>query len=186
MTKIILATSNKHKLTEIKAINKYNDIFFETINENFNPDETGNSFVENAIIKAQAAGKLTHSYCLADDSGLCIDYLDGRPGIFSSRYADTQEEKINKILNELQGVKEKDRTAHFSCAMVLTDYNEGKVEGYISLEQKGINGFGYDPIFYIPKYSKTIAELPEDIKNSISHRANALIPMLTWINKNIK
>ncbi len=193
MIKIILATSNKHKSAEIQAVNKYSGIIFDTVKDKFNPAETGGAFIENAVIKAKTAGKMTKSFCLADDSGLCVDFLDGRPGIYSSRYADTQQEKIEKILNELNGVKKKDRTAHFICSMVLADSSgnilhatEGRLDGYISEEPKGSNGFGYDPVFFIPEYSKTVAELSDDIKNSISHRAKALIPMLEWINQNIK
>ena len=192
MKRIILATSNPHKLEEINSINKSSDIIFDVVKGDFTPEETGKTFTENAIIKAQEASRIMKTYCLADDSGLCVDALEGRPGIHSARYADTQKQKISKLLNELKEVPFEKRTAHFTCAMVLTDGNgkiiheeEGKVFGFIDCEAKGTNGFGYDPIFYLPEYNQTIAELPEKIKNTISHRANALIPMLKWINENL-
>ena len=192
MKKIVLATSNPHKLDEINAINNNCEIVFDVINGNFDPEENGKNFVENATIKAVCGSKVSNSYCLADDSGLCVDALDGRPGIFSARYADSQQEKIEKLLAELKDIPKEKRTAHFTCAMVLTSPNgevlhieEGRVDGYIDFERKGENGFGYDPIFFVPKYNKTMAELPEEVKNSISHRANALMPMLKWINENL-
>ena len=192
MIKIILATSNHHKLEEINEINKNPNIIFDVINGNFNPDETGKTFKENALIKAQEAAKIMKTFCLADDSGLCVDALEGQPGIYSARYAATQKEKIEKILNELKSVPYDYRTAHFTCSMALVDKNgnpvhfeEGKVFGYFDDTPKGSNGFGYDPIFFLPEYNQTIAQLPVNIKNNISHRANALKPMLKWIEENI-
>ena len=192
MLKIILATSNPHKLEEINAINKNPEIVFDVVQGDFNPVENGKNFMENAIIKAQEASKIMNTYCLADDSGLCVDALNGRPGIYSARYAPTQKEKIEKLLKELNQVPQEKRQAHFTCAMALVNSKgeilhtqEGRVEGFIGYEAKGTNGFGYDPIFYVPEYKQTIAELPEEIKNKISHRANALIPMLKWIEENI-
>lgn len=192
MIKIIIATSNPHKLEEINKINTNKNIVFDVVKGDFNPDENGNTFLENASIKAKEAAKIMQTYCLADDSGLCVDALEGAPGIHSARYADTQKEKIEKLLNELKMVPYDYRTAHFTCAMVLTDKNgkelhkeEGKVFGYIDDSPKGTNGFGYDPIFFVPKYDKTIAELPEETKNEISHRSNALRPMLKWIEENL-
>lgn len=192
MIKIILATSNPHKLEEINAINTNKNIIFDVVKGDFNPDETGTTFYENALIKAKEAAKIMQTYCLADDSGLCIDALEGQPGIHSARYAATQKEKIEKILKELNMVPYDYRAAHFTCSMVLVDKDgnevhkqEGKVFGYIDDSPKGTNGFGYDPIFYVPEYNKTMAELPEEVKNRISHRANALKPMLEWIEENL-
>ncbi len=192
MIKIILATSNPHKLEEINAINTNPEIVFDVIKNDFNPYENGKTFKDNALIKAKEAAKITKTYCLADDSGLCVDALAGEPGIYSARYAPTQKEKIEKLLNELKGVPYDFRGAHFTCAMVLVDENqnpihseEGKVFGYIDDTPKGTNGFGYDPVFFVPEYDKTIAELPEEIKNTISHRAKALKPMLKWIEENL-
>lgn len=192
MIKITIATSNPHKLEEINAINKNSDIVFEVIKGEFNPEENGKTFEENAIIKAKAAAKIAKTYCLADDSGLSVDSLEGRPGIYSSRYADTPEKRISKLLGEMRGLPYDDRTAHFTCSMVLADKNgnilnteTGKVFGYIDDCPKGKNGFGYDPIFYLGEYNKTMAEISEEEKNKISHRANALKPMLKWIENNL-
>jgi len=192
MIKIILATSNPHKLDEINAINTNPKIVFDVVKGDFNPDETGVNFKENALIKAQEAAKIMRTYCLADDSGLCVDVLEGRPGIHSARYAPTQSEKIEKLLNEMKDVPYDWRQAHFVCSMALVDSDgnlihseEGKVFGFIDDSPKGEKGFGYDPIFFVPQYDKTIAELPEEVKNNISHRANALKPMLKWIEENL-
>ncbi len=192
MKRIILATSNPHKLEEINSINKSSDIIFDVVKGDFTPEETGKTFTENAIIKAQEASRIMKTYCLADDSGLCVDILNGRPGIYSARYAPTQKEKIEKLLNEIKQVPNEKRQAHFTCAMVLVNAQgdiirtqEGRVDGYIANEARGTNGFGFDPVFYLPKYDKTVAQLPEEIKNTISHRANALIPMIKWIENNI-
>lgn len=192
MIKITIATSNPHKLEEINSINKSSNIEFDVVKGEFNPIEDGLNFQENALIKAKEAAKIMRTYCLADDSGLCVDALEGKPGIHSARYANTQEEKIKKLLNEMKDVPYDWRSAHFTCAMVLTDGNGnllhseiGKVFGYIDDTPKGNNGFGYDPIFFIPSKNKTMAELSEEEKNNISHRANALKPMLKWIEENL-
>ncbi len=190
MKKIIIATSNPHKLTEMNNINSFSDIMFDVIKGEFNPDENGKTFLENAIIKAKEGAKITGEYCLADDSGLCVDALNGLPGLHSARYAETREKRIQRLLSELKGVKE--RNAHFICTMALVspDGNvlhttEGRVNGKIIDELKGLNGFGYDPVFFIPEYNQTMAQMSEEEKNKISHRSNALRPMLEWINENI-
>ena len=192
MIKIILATSNPHKLEEINAINKNPNIVFDVVKGDFDPIEDGKDFLENATIKAKEASKIMKTYCLADDSGLCVDVLEGRPGIHSARYADTQQEKISKLLNEMKDVPYDWRGAHFICSMVLVDADmkvvhseTGRVYGYIDDSPKGTNGFGYDPIFFVPAKNKTMAELPEDVKNDISHRSNALKPMLKWIEDSL-
>lgn len=192
MIKITLATSNLHKLDEINAINKDKDIFFEIIKEKFTPIENGKTFEENAAIKAIEATKITKTYCLADDSGLCVDCLEGRPGIYSNRYAETKEKRIEKLLSEMKGIPFDDRSANFTCAMVLATpdgeilHKEiSRVYGYIDDSPKGKNGFGYDPIFYLSEYDKTMAELDETEKNKISHRAKTLKQMLKWIKENI-
>ncbi len=190
MIKIILATSNPHKLEEINKINANSDIIFDVVKGVFEPEENGQSFIENAAIKAKEAAKILKTFCLADDSGLCVDILNGRPGIYSARYAKTQEEKINKLLFELKN--KESRKAHFECAMVLVDKDgnilheeKGRLDGFIANAPKGVNGFGFDPVFYLSEYGKTVAELPDYVKNKISHRANALKPMLAWINNNL-
>ena len=145
--------------------------------------EDGKTFEENALIKARAICKLAGEMVLADDSGLEIDYLNKEPGIYSARYMgeDTSYHIKNKsLIDRLEGVPDEKRTARFVCAIaaVLPDGKElvvrGTVEGIIGYEEKGENGFGYDPIFYLPERGCTTAELPPEEKNSISHRGNAL------------
>ncbi len=189
MIEIVLATTNPHKVFEINAIANKHGINFIKVCEGFDPIEDGNSFEENSAIKAKEASKLMKSYALADDAGLCVNSLNGRPGLHSARYAPTQEEKIKKLLNELNNCN--DRTAQFVCTMVLTDKNgnilnttKGICEGKIALEPSGNGGFGYDPIFEIDSLNKTMADLTPDEKNTISHRAQALLPMLKWIKTN--
>lgn len=189
---ITVATGNPNKLIEISEINPFKEITLKKVDGNFNPDENGSTFEENAYIKAKSASLIVKGYAFADDTGLCVDALNGGPGLHTARYAPTQEEKIEKILNALKGIPFKNRTARFICNMVLTDKDGaiihktiGKVEGYIAEKAAGCGGFGYDPVFFIPEYNKTIAELPEGEKNKISHRAKALIPMLEYIKNNL-
>lgn len=190
--KIIIATANPHKLEEINGINSYDNIEFSIVKGDFNPDENGSTYEENAFIKAFEAARLTNAVSLADDSGLSVDALDGAPGLHSARYADSQDSRIEKLLENLKDVPQEKRTAHFISSMVLVDSNgnilhktEGKVDGIIIDQRKGTHGFGYDPVFYLPEFNKTMAELDFDTKNSLSHRARALQPMLEWISKNL-
>jgi XTP/dITP diphosphohydrolase len=189
---LTVASGNEHKIKEMNGINPFSEILLKKIDTEFNPIENGLTFEENAIIKAKAASKIIHDYSLADDSGLCIDYLNGAPGIYTARYAPSQSQKIDRVLNELKNIPFEKRKAHFSCCMVLTDKNEnvihktiGRIDGYIAFKKSGNGGFGYDPIFYVPKYNLTLAELPENEKNKISHRYNALLPMLQFIKTKI-
>lgn len=189
---IVIATGNPHKLEEINAINKYDDINFSLVEGEFNPVENGKDFNENAYIKAAAAAKMMKTYCLADDSGLCVNTLNGAPGLHSARYAGTQSEKIKKILTELKDVPFEKRDAFFVSIMMLVDKDgqiihstQGRVDGYIIDTAKGSNGFGFDPVFFIPEYNKTMAEMDSKLKNSVSHRAKSLNSMLEWINKNL-
>jgi len=185
MDRLIIASGNTGKIREIKEILK--DLPLQVISmkeAGYNPefDETGATFAENAMIKAKALSRVAEGIVLADDSGLEIDFLNGAPGIFTSRFAGentSQEEKNKKIINLLKGIDKKYRTARFVCsiAVVSRDFSftvEDSVEGIISEEPRGNAGFGYDPIFFVPEYRKTFAELPEEIKNKISHRARAL------------
>lgn len=190
--KIVIATANPHKLEEINGINSYEDIEFSIVQDNFDPDENGSTYEENAFIKAFEAAKIMGAISLADDSGLSVDALDGAPGLHSARYADSQDSRIEKLLENLKDVPNGKRTAHFISSMVLVDKDgnilhktEGKVDGLIIDERKGANGFGYDPVFYLPEFNKTMAELDFETKNSLSHRARALKPMLEWITKNL-
>ena len=192
MKKIVIGTSNPHKLTEMNSINTFSDICFETVKGEFDPDENGKTFLENAIIKAKAGAVLTGEYCLADDYGLCVDFLGGQPGLMSARYETTREKRIQKLLNEMSSAPKDKRNAHFICTMALCSpkgevlhTTQGRVDGVIIEELKVLNGFGYDPVFFIPEYNQTMAEMSEEDKNKISHRANALKPMLEWIEANL-
>lgn len=187
---IVLGTGNPHKVFEINEIvksNGYDDIVFVPAPSGFAPEENGTTFEENSYIKAYEASKLTGTVSLADDSGLCIDALNGAPGLYSARYAGSQDEKINRILNELEGVE--NRKAKFVCFMTLVDKNgdiifktNGECAGQMVKERKGINGFGYDPVFMPDGYDITLAEMSETEKNLISHRGRALVKMLKLIS----
>jgi len=188
MLKIVLATSNPHKVEEINAITKGLGIEFVLPPNGFDPIEDGETFEDNALIKAKEANKLTEMPALADDSGLCVDALDGGPGIYSCRYADTPQARIEKLLSELKDMPDEKRGAKFVCAMVLLDKNgdvlfsdRGECHGKIAYESKGQNGFGYDPVFVVDGTNLTMAELSEDEKNKISHRALALNKVINFI-----
>lgn len=186
MKRMIFATGNENKMKEIREILGALPLEILSMKEaGVSADivEDGKIFEENALIKARAICKLAGEMVLADDSGLEIDYLNKEPGIYSARYMgeDTSYHIKNKSLIErLEGVPDEKRTARFVCAIaaVFPDGKElvvrGTVEGIIGYEEKGENGFGYDPIFYLPERGCTTAELPPEEKNSISHRGNAL------------
>lgn len=187
--RIIFATGNQGKMKEIRMI--LADIGMPVVSmkeAGVSADivEDGNSFEENAIIKAKAIMQLTGEIAMADDSGLEIDFLDGAPGIYSARFMgeDTSYDiKNTALIEKLQGVPDEKRTARFACAIacafpdgtVLTSY--GTMEGIIGYEIKGENGFGYDPIFYLPEYGCTSAEITPEQKNELSHRGKALRSM---------
>ena len=181
--KLILASNNAHKLEEIRAIlgGEFEEILslreagivHETV-------EDGQTFLENAEKKAREIAELTGCCALADDSGLCVDALDGAPGIYSARFAGVHGDDVanNRLLLEkLEGVE--NRAAHFTCAMALVrpDGSVLRAEGYfygqIAHEEAGVNGFGYDPLFYLPERGCTSAQLSPEEKNAISHRARA-------------
>ncbi len=192
MIEIVLASSNPHKVEEINAISHTHGVHFVKVKDGFDPVEDGETFEENSFIKAREASKLMCAYALADDTGLCVEALDGRPGIYSARYAPTQEEKISKLLGELENVRESERSAKFVCSMVLTDKNGdivhktlGECKGAIAFEPAGCGGFGYDPIFLVDGLGKTMAEMSAEEKNTLSHRALALIPMIQWLKENL-
>ena len=155
-------------------------------------EENGQSYEENALIKARAVAAFTKDVVMADDSGLEIDYLNKEPGIYSARYLgeDTPYSVKNaNLINRLEGVPDEERTARFVCAIaaVLPDGRElttlATIEGRIGYEEKGANGFGYDPIFYVPRFDKTTAELTEEEKNQVSHRGKALQLMKEELKK---
>lgn len=188
--KIILASSNPHKVKEINAIVSGTGLEFILPPEGFDPIEDGETFEENSLIKAKAAWDLGKTLTLADDSGLCIDALNGAPGIHSARYADTPQARINRVLGEMNGVE--NRSARFKCCMTLLNPDgeiafayTGVCEGSIVAEQRGVNGFGYDPIFLVEGTEKTMAELSEEEKNEISHRGRALNEVLKYL-KNVQ
>ena len=188
--KIVLGTNNEHKLAEINEISKDYDIEFILPGNNFSPIENGENFEQNSYIKASEASRLTNCISLADDSGLCVEALNGEPGIYSARYDDTPQKRINKLLKNL--ANSTNRRAKFVCDMTLVDesgnilnHEVGECHGKISQIQSGINGFGYDPIFIPDGYNITMAEMSEDLKNSISHRSVALQKMLDYIKNSL-
>ena len=186
MKRIIFATGNAGKMVEIRAILADLGIPVLSMKEaGITADivEDGKSFEENADIKAKAIMELTGDVVLADDSGLEIDYLNGEPGIYSARYMgeDTSYEiKNQNLIDRLAGVPKEKRTARFVCAIAAAFpdgtvlHSRGTIEGIIGYEAKGENGFGYDPIFYLPKYQCTTAELSPEKKNELSHRGEGL------------
>lgn len=184
--KIVFATGNSHKVHEINEISKGSGIEFILPPAGFNPVEAGETFLENSYIKAKEASKLSGSISLADDSGLCTEALNGEPGLYSARYAPTAQERIDKLLKNLES--HQNRNAKFVCAMTLTDKNgnilnqeTGICRGHIATVQSGSNGFGYDPVFIPEGYEETIADMSEELKNTISHRSIALNKMLKFI-----
>jgi len=184
--KIVFATGNPHKLQEVNEIAKNSGIQFILPPEGFDPDETGKTFEQNSLIKAREAAKISHKISLADDSGLCVEALEGGPGIYSARYDTTPQKRIEKLLKNL--TESANRRAKFVCAMTLVDENGnvlhqsiGECHGQIAQTQSGKNGFGYDPVFLIDGYDMTMAEMSDDLKNRISHRANALRGMIEFI-----
>ncbi|MGN1125499.1 MAG: RdgB/HAM1 family non-canonical purine NTP pyrophosphatase [Candidatus Gastranaerophilaceae bacterium] len=188
--KIVFATSNPHKLQEVNDISSNCSVEFVLPKEDFNPVENGFSFEENSLIKAKEAYRVSKMMTLADDSGLCVDALNGAPGLYSARYAGSQDEKINKLLNELEGVE--NRSAKFTCCMSLLDENGDLIyqvtencNGEIVKKRKGVNGFGYDPIFLVNGYNLTMAELSAEEKNKVSHRGKALNKILDYIKENL-
>ena len=191
--RIIVATRNKGKLIEIKEMLKDTDIEVISIN-GFSgiPElvEDGQTFEENALYKARTISKILNATALADDSGLEVDFLKGLPGVKSARFAGENaddEENNKKLLRLLEGVPLEDRKARFRCVIAMVcpygqEYKtEGFCEGYITFEPRGSNGFGYDPLFWIPKFNMTFGEMEPAIKNSISHRAKALTEMVEII-----
>lgn len=188
MKKIVLATQNQNKLKEMQAIFKDYDIELVSPPEDFDPIEDGETFFDNSLIKAKAASKLMNLPALADDSGLQIDALGGEPGVYSARWAQTNDERIQKAINSLENIQ--NRGAQFVCTMTLTGpsgellhTSTGICRGEILKECKGTNGFGYDPIFWIPQLEKTMAELTMDEKNQISHRSVALRAMIEFLTQ---
>ncbi len=184
--RLIAATKNKGKLEEfaqLLAQFPYEVVSMGQIGIVEDIEENGSTFEENALIKARSIWKVTREAVIADDSGLEVDYLDGAPGIYSARYAGegaTDADKNRKLLNALKDIPADKRSARFVCAIAVIFADgasltvRGVCEGTIATEPAGTNGFGYDPLFYVPEFGMTIAQMDSDIKNSISHRGNAL------------
>ena len=195
LKKIVFATGNKGKVKEIQMILADLGVEVTTMKEEgicVDVEENGSTYEENAMIKAREVAKYTNAIVMADDSGLEIDYLNKEPGIYSARYMgeDTSYRiKNGNLIDRLAGVPDEQRTARFVCAIaaVLPDGKElttrGVIEGRIGYEEKGTNGFGYDPIFYVPEFDKTTAELTEEEKNQVSHRGRALEIMKEELKK---
>ena len=182
---IILASSNIGKIKEIQAILAEHLIVPQSVFNVTDADETGSTFVENAIIKARHAAFQCKLPAIADDSGLVVDALSGAPGVISARYAGvgaSDRDNVQKLLKELEDVPEERRSARFICVMVFLEHAEdpfpliaqGVWEGQILYQPIGANGFGYDPVFWVPEQQCASAELSAAVKNSLSHRSKAL------------
>lgn len=195
---LIIATRNQKKLEEIKEILKDLDLEINSLLDYclaIRIIENGKSFKDNAIKKAVKIARFTGKLVMGEDSGLCVDILDGKPGIYSSRFAGKNKSDIKnnlKLIRLLKGIPLSKRKAHYVCAVALADKEglvglaEGRCNGLIGFELKGNFGFGYDPLFIIPKYKKTFAELGPEIKNKMSHRYRALEKIKKIIQKYIE
>ena len=189
--KLIFASHNEGKISEIKNMLKPLGISVLSGNDLQLPDveETGTTFEENAYIKAIAAAKQQNIPCIADDSGLCVDAIGGRPGVYSARYAPDRDfnKGMDKLLHEIEETKSENRAAHFACVIVLAQPDgsyksfEGRVDGHIAQKKSGFNGFGYDPIFIPTGYTRSFAEFDSVEKNKISHRGRALQKFINYL-----
>jgi XTP/dITP diphosphohydrolase len=185
LQKIVLASGNPGKIREIQAILADHPIVPQSAFNVIDAEETGSTFVENAILKARNAALHCQLPAIADDSGLVVDALNGAPGVISARYAGvgaSDQDNVDKLLRELEGVPAELRTARFICVMVFMEHAndpcpviaQGVWEGRILDHAVGENGFGYDPVFWVPERNCASAELPPEVKNSLSHRGQAL------------
>lgn len=181
--KIIAATKNKNKLREFGEILKgFEIISQEEAGVDIDVEETGTTFEENSYLKAKAIYDITGITTIADDSGLCVDALNGEPGVYSARYGGEgydDKGRVQLLLENMKDVPNEERTARFVCVITLVGDEgvltaRGECEGRIDYEPKGENGFGYDPVFYVDRFEKTLAEVTPEEKNSISHRGKAL------------
>lgn len=185
MKQVVIATKNKGKAKDFEAL--FQPLGFEVVTmfdvaPDMEIEETGTTFEENAVLKAETLAKELQTIVIADDSGLAVDALDGAPGVYSARYAGDHDDEANivKVLENLAGVPEDKRTARFMCALAIagpeleTTTVFGTCEGVILEEKRGTNGFGYDPIFFVPALGRAMAELTPEEKGAISHRGNAI------------
>ena len=190
----VIASNNEKKAAELERILKPLGVSVKTAAELGisldDVEETGLTFKENAEIKADAALKKTGLPSIADDSGLMVDALGGRPGVYSARYADTDEDKINKLMGELAATGSENRTAHFACVICCAFpdgrkiFAYGQCDGNIGYAPRGNNGFGYDPIFFVEE-NKTFAELTDTQKDAMSHRGKALRELSELLRKEL-
>lgn len=190
MKRLIVATSNLGKLAEMKRYLAGLDWELALKPPELDVEETGTTFMENARLKATTIAKATQNYAIADDSGLSVTALNGAPGIYSARYANTDAERIARVLNELGDNPQRD--AKFMCAVAIADpqgsivlEKQGVCEGKILTAPRGNNGFGYDPIFYVPSVQKTFAEMDAELKRKLSHRGQAFSALLPQIKYTI-
>jgi XTP/dITP diphosphohydrolase len=191
--KLIFASRNRGKIAEITEMLAPLGIeVVSALDVNLpEVDETGTTFEENAALKALSGAKITGVPCLADDSGLCVNALGGRPGVYSARYAPDRnfDKGMDKLLAEIEQTGSADRSAYFACVLVLGfpdgiyKHFEGKCNGSIAKSKTGAGGFGFDPLFIPEGYDKTFAELGAEIKNKISHRGKALQKFLHWLQE---
>ena len=196
MLKIVIATHNNHKSIELSKLMTNLPITWITLKDlgiDTVVEETGTTFQENATLKAREYARLTRMYTLADDSGLAVEALDGRPGVYSSRYGGnniSSKQQRELLLKELYSISWKNRKAQFRCTLALSNPDgtditvvNGVCEGLITMGDRGANGFGYDPIFYVPHQSCTMAEMDADTKNIVGHRGKATHKMKGLISK---
>ena len=185
MKQVVIATKNKGKAKDFEALFHpfgYDVVTMFEVAPDLEIEETGTTFEENAILKAETLANLLGKIVIADDSGLMVDALNGEPGVYSARYAGDHDDEANmvKLLANMKDVPEEERTARFCCALAIAGPNMetatvfGTCEGVIAHEKKGTNGFGYDPVFYVPALEKHMAELTAEEKGAISHRGNAI------------
>lgn len=185
MKQVVIATKNKGKAKDFEAL--FSPLGYEVVTmfevaPDMEIEETGTTFEENAVLKAETLAKELNTLVIADDSGLAVDALNGEPGVYSARYAGDHDDEANivKVLEKLAGVPEEQRTARFCCALAIAGPEMetftvfGTCEGVILEEKRGTNGFGYDPIFYVPHLQRAMAELSPEEKGAISHRGNAI------------
>lgn len=194
LSEVIFASHNAGKIKEIKELLEPLGIKVKSAVDVDLPDvaETGTTFAENSLLKSQTIAKLTGVPCIADDSGLCVDALNGAPGVYSARYAPNRDfvKGMEKLLEEMAQSRNKNRKAHFSCVISLAfpdgEYKlfEGRVNGEIATVPLGDGGFGYDPLFVPEGYDCSFAQMPKSEKNKISHRGRAVAKLLEYLKNN--
>lgn len=191
LKELVIASHNKGKIAEFEKMLEPYGVKIYSANDLNLPDveETGTTFAENAVLKAEALANICNKPCLADDSGLCVDALGGRPGVYSARYAPNRDfdKAMTMLIGELKESKSNDWSAHFACVLALKEPDkdvkifEGRVDGKIIEERKGENGFGFDPVFMPDGFDRTFAEMSGDEKKQISHRGRAVAKFLQQV-----